>query len=122
MLALYWGPNKIVRILTGEDNFKTTAQGSADGTHAFSLAGDVSGLITWVKITLRPDDIVFESSLDGFAWKRLHTQPRAGYEGKPAFVFLGRAKPGANQLLQNQEHEWREGIYSYYDDFVIGRE
>jgi hypothetical protein len=122
MLALYWGPNKVVRILTGEENFKTTATGGADGKNTFNKEGDVSGLINWVKITLRPDEIVFDTSLDGFAWKRLHSQPRAGYEGKPEFVFLGRAKPGANPLLQNQEHEWKTGIYSYYDDFVIGRE
>jgi hypothetical protein len=122
MLALYWGPNKIVRILTGEENFKTLATGGANGKNTFSKEGDVSGLINWVKITLRPDEIVFDYSLDGFAWKHLHSQPRSGYEGKPEFVFLGRAKPGANPLLQNQDHEWKEGIYSYYDDFVIGRE
>ncbi len=66
--------------------------------------------------------IVFEYSPDGFAWKPLHTQPCAGYEGKPQFVFLGRANPGVNPLLQNAQHTWKTAIYSYYDDFVIGRE
>ena len=91
MLALYWNANKYVRIVSGREGDRTGADGSADGKHTFSKAGEVCGLMNWVKITLKVDAIVFEHSPDGLAWKPLHIQPRAGYEGKPEHVLLNNS-------------------------------
>ncbi len=122
MLGLYWDKDTYVRILSGQDGVKTAADGAVGGKNGFRKEGELSGIQNWVKITLTPESILFDYSLDGFAWKRLHTQPRAGFEKAPAFVFVGHGAPGPNSLFQNESHQERYQFYSYYKDFFIGKE
>ena len=122
MLGLYWDESRYVRILSGLEGANTFAEGSSDGKQNFSKIGEMSGLMNWVKSSLQSDKIVFQYSTDGLAWKPLHTQSRAGFEGKPNYVFLGHGGPGRVPLFQNSAGRWSYHFYSYFDDCVIGRE
>jgi hypothetical protein len=121
MLALYWETNKYVRMLSGVEGQKTSCEG-ASGDRTFRKEGAESGRWNWVKIALRPDALEFLWSTDGQSWQPLHTQPRAGYEGAPPYLFLGNGAPGVHAMMRNEQ--WLESytFHSYFDDLLTGKD
>ncbi|HUT00901.1 MAG TPA: hypothetical protein VM031_00490, partial [Phycisphaerae bacterium] len=118
-LCLYWGKDKFARIvaLSGE---KVTCQ-TVNGPKRSTRPGPECGLLTWVKIVLKPKAIEFHCSTDGRAWKRFHTQPRAGFEGAPGHLLLGHGSGGPNAFLRNDSHLEMYFIDSFFDDLIVAR-
>ncbi len=127
-LFLYWSDGSWVRIRAGMERNGPEGEAWAQaivcegaGQAPFHAAGPKAGPVNWVKIVLAPDEIEFHACTDGKAWQKIHSRPRTGYRGAPAYVLLGHGAPGRNSLFQNDSYNENYSFYSFFDDFIVGR-
>jgi hypothetical protein len=127
-LGLYWGKGRYTFFTggrSGEDTLNIRGWGARRvplGSRAFSVQDD-NRLDFWLRLVLRPETIVFFSSLDGRTWTQEVEVPRPEpYAGPPQLLLLGRGSEGEGEVFSN-DAEWDTGLYEgWVGELILGRE
>lgn len=115
-LHLYWADGRAVHLAAWEQGpgQPLHCSGERGGKQVFAQSGDAPAKISWARISLKPEAIEFHTSTDGTTWKRLHSQPRAGFDGAPDTLAIGHGNSTDGPV---------EGYAfdSYFDDLITAR-
>jgi hypothetical protein len=92
---------------------------SIDGKLQNGPAGPIMGTVNWIRITLKPEVIEFYSSTDGKAWTKVDSVDRKGFEGAPAYLYVGRGTvAGPDELVQGKD---RGNGTACFDELITWR-